>query len=959
MADACSPNAIYFMTERLCSFSGYSALPTTFGAMHFYLPKFNVVSRRTVQVKEKLWELWSPNSRQSEFYPGLADLSKDLEGLPAHLRRSDGHLGRFDPTMSPQHYDASRPWLGFIRRNSSGASRPEFRPFLSVWKTSGTLNYGTLANDFANQLMKRACDLHQAVENWKVALVKHPAKQVWGGNPPLPPFAEIARLNNDHGLALEEAVDTFAKVQRQIKYMAAWCQMANALVEDETNPDVVLHEVPIADDSFVGVWINGCTEAQGLWLLRHKVPCYVIHEADSVQDVNRLQSYRSDFHFSFVTGTSLEGLRTVFEQGNLIKRDEDYAILPVESLPPTSHRDKLLSSPVSQGYHNSTYSHPRKSPSHSDKLFELASDPETWPPPIAAVHTRKQWTTWAQELQEDGQTYLLKKGGMYRPDTRDYFWYYDRDMCRRIALLDRPIVPYKADLDPFGMPVPDIPFMERVGKVLVQQKPSVWMYRREQPEYGTVGRRMADLSLLAVEKVDPNGISSSTAEQVKQIKPVRTKRPRESLRNETRPRSLSPRNPRRGRESFRERQYPASFASTSTRYRAAQDYYLQPGPSYRRGCSPFRTSSPRRSIARASRRPPSPYRPRSVRFRSPGSLSPHYISRRTHRSSSSFRQVSHAGCCSSPRSELPSEDEGMDVDKSTKCLSLDDEGSRCMTGQTALVARDWTSWTTDPNALSTRLGSEIEKEAMGSLADPVSSIAGLELGPISAPLPVAPPVRTVIRPTVPVLTNISTSSQTKFLCLWSFDRWYSWEDVNSWVRRVADMSSAIDVQRIVRWYDEERRIQLFYLGFNSVDGATTFRGVVNGRNTEDQHNIGCDFISNQDYSTISGRSVDRWSVKGGYDVTTDPKAPLPRSNLSKHLYNFKRKKRQSTKKNKHCSELNLSTSNILHSSADPRSRTALYPLNHSRSASSPLLSRIGPQLDTLNYYARQRRIHQR
>ncbi len=56
------------------------------------------------------------------------------------------------------------------------------------------------------------------------------------------------------------------------------------------------HEHPVAreniktltaDEPLLGVWINGLTDSQGLHLLHHRVPCFVISEVSSEEDVRR------------------------------------------------------------------------------------------------------------------------------------------------------------------------------------------------------------------------------------------------------------------------------------------------------------------------------------------------------------------------------------------------------------------------------------------------------------------------------------------------------------------------------------------------------------------------------------------------------------------------------------------------------------------------------------------------
>jgi hypothetical protein len=62
--------------------------------------------------------------------------------------------------------------------------------------------------------------------------------------------------------------------------------MANRLLDDGhwTNDQVESRGVGIADDSFIGVWINGIPECIVRLLIKEKVPCFIIHEFSPTTD---------------------------------------------------------------------------------------------------------------------------------------------------------------------------------------------------------------------------------------------------------------------------------------------------------------------------------------------------------------------------------------------------------------------------------------------------------------------------------------------------------------------------------------------------------------------------------------------------------------------------------------------------------------------------------------------------
>ena len=88
---------------RLSSLNGYDQIPSILSGLEMQLPKIVLYTGRIVEAGDRAWELWSPNSVWHPFYPGYPSMEFRLE--PAFLPQwwwCDGHLGRFDYTVSPQ-----------------------------------------------------------------------------------------------------------------------------------------------------------------------------------------------------------------------------------------------------------------------------------------------------------------------------------------------------------------------------------------------------------------------------------------------------------------------------------------------------------------------------------------------------------------------------------------------------------------------------------------------------------------------------------------------------------------------------------------------------------------------------------------------------------------------------------------------------------------------------------------
>lgn len=170
-----------FVAERLKSFAGYLAMPSIYDAMHFFLPPFCVRSLRLVKINDRRWELWSPNSERLEFYPGLRSMELDLENpMDKGLMRCDGHLGRFDPTVSPQHFDPAQPWLGFIRREGKD-SHPEYACLMDVWQPVDLPNQGFLKPVYIDSLVQSLESVSHRVEGWTVVEGLRP--ELWALRP--------------------------------------------------------------------------------------------------------------------------------------------------------------------------------------------------------------------------------------------------------------------------------------------------------------------------------------------------------------------------------------------------------------------------------------------------------------------------------------------------------------------------------------------------------------------------------------------------------------------------------------------------------------------------------------------------------------------------------------------------------------------------------------------------------
>jgi hypothetical protein len=68
-------------------------------------------------------------------------------------------------------------------------------------------------------------------------------------------------------------------LQQVLKDKVAWIEWTKQYLIDHlwTERAVLGQDVPIANNSFIGMWINGLTQHQALWLIKEKLPCFIIH----------------------------------------------------------------------------------------------------------------------------------------------------------------------------------------------------------------------------------------------------------------------------------------------------------------------------------------------------------------------------------------------------------------------------------------------------------------------------------------------------------------------------------------------------------------------------------------------------------------------------------------------------------------------------------------------------------
>lgn len=230
------------------------AFPALIKVILFLLPKFSLMASRFVRAQYRLFEIWSPNSTQRPFYPGLrnpdhrAGLLEEVDYL-----RCDGHLGRFDSTSCPQ--------FGFIKN----FTQPSLVGF-SLTPSGPNALRGYMRTDYLHRLHHRQQEITETMNS--LARIQQVHQTLWEQCPTCDDDV-LDDLNTSY-MTYGQAVNWMAKAHRSLKYQDAWNRMAAALLRNSEHPlEPTNVKILRADESLMGVWLNGTSEMDGLRLLHH------------------------------------------------------------------------------------------------------------------------------------------------------------------------------------------------------------------------------------------------------------------------------------------------------------------------------------------------------------------------------------------------------------------------------------------------------------------------------------------------------------------------------------------------------------------------------------------------------------------------------------------------------------------------------------------------------------------
>ncbi|KAF8054158.1 hypothetical protein FPV67DRAFT_1683018 [Lyophyllum atratum] len=518
-----------YTVARLRSFSGYNDSPIVDDSLTFNLPPFNRHSGRIVDQHPSnplipAYEVWSPNSAQRPFYPGLPPPNFQPRTLPdPSLRRFDGHLGPYDYTMNPQVLTAS-VWRAFILRPSFGYRKqdeyPEYRFIYKEWevtegRTSYGLSGGRIKLPYIAELESRLALLDSLILG--CSELELTFTNFWSQRPIFPHPTAIDDLR--HVAAYEDAVDLGVAIQRGLKEKAAYLIFANLVLDSKYQPavdELVASEIPEADDRYLGAFINGDRRQDALWLLSQKVPCFLVHALTGVESWLATEPGVCN---TWWEGTETAGLgpRNGYDdialRLNSAVRPYVAAIIRAP-MPSISFENRERSSSSRQGWTGETIGvHATRPPPQPREPSPMVIDPPSaapaihpslaappvdyvivdqdripWIRPPVVFDSRNlpgQWTKW--QLDDHGSLQEMSKRAAkeFEPDEGGV-WFYDRHLRRELYVNPSPVPKgLVSALDIFGRPAPRVAYLDPYGR---QKKGSHWMYPARFDEGGRVGK---------------------------------------------------------------------------------------------------------------------------------------------------------------------------------------------------------------------------------------------------------------------------------------------------------------------------------------------------------------------------------------------------------------------------------------------------------------------------------------
>ncbi|KAJ3765480.1 hypothetical protein FB446DRAFT_795006 [Lentinula raphanica] len=506
-----------FDTKRVGVFAGYDTLPIVDDRLSFTFPEGCRKSARIVSYEDQedemfspelRIELWSPNSFKYPFFPGVRPVE-----LPSHnpYNRIDGHFGRFDPSRNPQYFDPRRPYLPFIRRSDKGimtSQEVECVPLYAVWESSAypSRDKGYIQELYWNRIVERAKCLRRRMREIGERGHRYAFPGFLEAQPSTSSVERDPRLPGR--ISFEEMVTFMSDVQFELKAMAAWVRMAEALDRWNWNSDhshMLNDHSTRVEDSLVGLWVNGMSEFMVGWFLLASVPLYVCHAVRGSQDWPDTSPY-SIWVKNGLDSSELQK-STVIEMWQSLYRNEeasnprDSSIESGEWMKPSDKLESWRSSSraTKTNFPGEAWGSQTEAPAiiEDDHLLpprpEIAPlipgyDPYFKPPPVQAANLKLRIRHYIEDFDDNFER-CFKYTSQEDIYSSFIYTYVDRTNRRYLhtdsRLYIEPGVVHPVDV--YGLPGPRMKFYDDF-ECQVRTSSPYWVYEQELPSPEDVGR---------------------------------------------------------------------------------------------------------------------------------------------------------------------------------------------------------------------------------------------------------------------------------------------------------------------------------------------------------------------------------------------------------------------------------------------------------------------------------------
>ena len=290
------------------------------------------------------------------------------------------------------------------------------------------------------------------------------------------------------------AVDGVSEAQRGIRDKRAFIDYVARLHQARFWMPDPAAEVNMADERYLGVWLNGIEERTARWYLKEGIPCYVVRE---IPPFERAQLAAQETMIDFAAGTTSSPMHwnvneydvRAIARGDLALSDTTRTFDPSWIWPTVQTNREASGLQQAEGTKSVSFKPPPL------VTVIVAKDRIPWikPPPVkkaeasrpgAPPHEKKKWRKFLEQHEPEGlfKEVSTKVNPEYRTHSR-----YDRERRWQILFLQAPRPPpgCVSDVSVFGQPCPEGKYRD-TNKTRRPQP--MWIYDSLEPRTTDIGR---------------------------------------------------------------------------------------------------------------------------------------------------------------------------------------------------------------------------------------------------------------------------------------------------------------------------------------------------------------------------------------------------------------------------------------------------------------------------------------